>query len=112
MSQKIKERAEALASKEAEIKKKLLGQSKDAQSKINRIGKTALFGGIAALILYLMLRPSSPNSEAKNKQVTPTKAGTSAIIVDKVVTFVLAYLGRFLDQYLKDQSQSKKQEEK
>ena len=52
MSKKIKERTKELATKELAIKKKLLGKTGGIQSKASKVGKTALIGGLAALIIY------------------------------------------------------------
>ena len=108
MSQKIKEKAAELASREAEIKRNLLGQSKNAQSKATRIGKTAIYGGLVTLLIYMIYKSFRSDREEKSEKTLRPRPQTSGIITEKVVTFGLAYLGKFLDRYLEETAKKKK----
>lgn len=109
MSKKIKERTQALASREKAIKDKLVGKS-SLSSKANRIGKMALIGGVVALVLYAIYK-SSFQGEKKSKKKTKGEKSASAAFTEKVATLALPYIGKFLERLMSDSKEEKKEEE-
>lgn len=99
MSKKIKERTKQLATKEIALKKQLLGQSGGLKSKANKVGKTALIGGIATLLIYGLYKAFF-QGETKSKKGKIQGQSTSGIIIEKVASFLLPYLGKVLDGFL------------
>ncbi len=110
MSKKIKERTKELATKEVAIKKKLLGKTDGLQSKASKIGKTALIGGLVALLIYGLYKAFF-QGETKSKKTKLYGKSASGIVAEKVTTFLLPYLGKVLDNFLDKRSQAKEQTE-
>ena len=99
MSKKIKERTKQLASQEKAIKKNLLGKSGGLKSKANKIGKTALIGGLVTLLIYGLYKAFF-QGEYKPKKGKVQGQTTSGIVTEKLTTFLLPYLGKILDGFL------------
>lgn len=110
MSKKIKERTKQLASKEVAIKKKLLGKSGGIKSKANQIGKTALIGGLIALLIYGLYKAFF-QGDSKSKKTKTYGKSTSGIIAEKVTAYLLPYLGKVLDNYFEKKSEVKSEEQ-
>jgi hypothetical protein len=100
MSKKIKERTKQLASKELALKKKLMGTSGGLKSKAETAGKTALIGGLVALIVFGLYKVFF-QSESKSKKSKAVGKSSSAIITEKLMVFLLPYLGKILDDFLR-----------
>jgi len=99
MSKRIKERTKQLAAQEVAIKKKLLGKSGGLKSKANKVGKTALVGGLATLLIYGLYKAFF-QGETKSKKSKVQGRSTSAIVTEKLMIFLLPYLGKVLDSFL------------
>lgn len=97
MSQKIKERTEELAKREQAIKGKLLGKSGSLKSKANRIGKTALIGGGITLVIYMIYKAFF--TESKPSKKIKGSHSNSGVVTEKLVSFLLPYLGKILDRF-------------
>ncbi len=110
MSKKIKERTRELASKEIAIKKKLLGKKDGLQSKASKVGKTALIGGLAALLIYGLYKAFF-QGETKSKKPKMYGKSASGIVAEKVTVFLLPYLGKVLDNFLDKKSQAEEKTE-
>ncbi|MEQ9405342.1 MAG: hypothetical protein RIM99_17265 [Cyclobacteriaceae bacterium] len=109
MSRKIKERTKQLAAREKEIKKQLLGSS-GSKSKANKIGKTALAGGIAAFILYASYKAFF-QTDKKPKKNKAARRSSSGIVAEKVIMLLLPYLAEILENFIRSRSLEKKKEE-
>ncbi|MEP5614260.1 MAG: hypothetical protein ABJP45_18560 [Cyclobacteriaceae bacterium] len=99
MSKKIKERTKQLATKEVALKKKLMGTSGGIKSKANKVGKTALIGGLITLLIYGLYK-AFVQGETKSKKSKVQGQTSSGIITEKLTTFLLPYLGKVLDGFL------------
>ncbi len=108
MSKRIKERTKELASKEMSIKKKLIGESGSFKSKANQIGSFALLGGGIALGVYVFYKVFFQDSEKLGKK--KKEATTSQIRAEKLIVFLMPYLGKFLDRLLNELRISKKRQ--
>ncbi len=102
MSRKIKERTKELAAKEAELKSTLLGRSSNLQSKANRVGKVAIVGGITTLMIYMVYRSVSDSENEEKPKKAKYVRTASSVIAEKLIVFLLPYLGKFLDRLLSD----------
>ncbi len=108
MSKKIKQRTQELAAKEKAIKKKLLGKSDSLQSKASKVGKTALIGGLVTLLIYGLYKAFF-QGETKPKKTKVYGKSTSGIVAEKVIVFLLPYLGKVLDNFLEKRAQAKEE---
>ena len=97
MSKKIKERTKQLASREMELKKNLLGKS-GSKSKANKAAKTALAGGVVALILYFIYK--SFFQDGKKTKKNKKENTISGVATEKFMAFILPYLGQILTSFL------------
>lgn len=114
MSKKIKERTKQLASKEKDLKKKLVGKTGGLKSKAEMVGKTALIGGLIAIIVYGAYKAFIQGDSKPKKRAQQSSA--SGVVAEKVTTFLLPYLGKILDEFVikrlgKSKSEPKKEEE-
>ncbi|MEP1094519.1 MAG: hypothetical protein ABJG78_05385 [Cyclobacteriaceae bacterium] len=100
MSKKIEERTKELATREIALKKKLMGSSEGIKSKANKVGKTALIGGLATLLTYGLYKAFFQGESKSKKSKIKQGQSTSGIITEKLVMFLLPYLGKVLDDFL------------
>lgn len=105
---KIKERSKQLASREKELKKKLVGGS-STKSKTSKIAKTALAGGAVALVLYIVYR-SFFQEDKKPKKNKRSKSASGAI-TEKLIAFILPYLGELISGFLNRSNKSSNDQE-
>lgn len=108
MSKKIKERTKQLASREIELKKNLLGKS-GGKSKANKAAKTAVAGGIIAVVLYFVYRSFS--QEGKKPKKSKKTSPVSGVVTEKFLAFILPYLGELLTSFLNKPKESKNSKE-
>ncbi len=100
MSRKFKKRVAELATREAEIKRSLLGKSKKCKSRVRRIKKNALYGGVLTLAFYLIYKSFRPDRERPVSSSRKT-FNTKGMMTEKIILFMLNYLGKIVEGYLR-----------
>ncbi len=108
MSRKIKDRVQELVTKELELKKKLDWESVNLKSKASSITKIMLISGIVSLGVYVVYKTFVQQEEETPPESNKSRQTTSSAVTKKIVSFLLPYLGRFLDLCLLNSEKAQK----